>query len=69
MHRDLSLRNIMVSYASEVKIIDFGIARGDIGRYKTAPGSHIRTFAPTISHVFQRAVPASISRGKQRNRL
>ena len=40
MHRDLSLRNIMVSYASEVKIIDFGIARGDIGRYKTAPGKN-----------------------------
>jgi serine/threonine protein kinase len=38
VHRDLSLRNIMVSYAGEVKIIDFGIARGDIGRYKTAPG-------------------------------
>jgi enoyl-ACP reductase-like protein len=30
---------------------------------------HIRTFVMTISHVFQRAVSASISRGKQRNRL
>jgi serine/threonine protein kinase len=38
VHRDLSPRNILVSYAGEVKIIDFGVVHGRIDEFKTAPG-------------------------------
>lgn len=43
VHRDLSPRNIMLSYEGETKIIDFGIAKGEVDEYKTAIGSLMGT--------------------------
>jgi serine/threonine-protein kinase len=38
VHRDLSPQNVMVSYAGEVKVIDFGTARGHNRRCHTVAG-------------------------------
>lgn len=38
VHRDLSPQNVMVSYGGEVKIIDFGTARGENRRCHTVSG-------------------------------
>jgi serine/threonine protein kinase len=38
VHRDLSPQNLMVSYGGEVKIIDFGTARGENRRCHTVAG-------------------------------
>jgi serine/threonine-protein kinase len=38
VHRDLSPRNVMVSYEGDVKIIDFGVARAHLDDFRTQPG-------------------------------
>jgi hypothetical protein len=43
VHRDLSPRNVMLGFGGEVKIIDFGLARGRLDDFRTAPGMILGT--------------------------
>ncbi len=38
VHRDLSPRNVMVSFEGHIKLIDFGLVRTNLGAYRTQPG-------------------------------
>ncbi|MBI2374034.1 MAG: protein kinase [Deltaproteobacteria bacterium] len=44
VHRDLTPRNVLLSIGGDVKVIDFGLARGAVGDFRTAPGVVIGTF-------------------------
>lgn len=44
VHRDLSARNVMISFAGDVKVIDFGLAKADIDDFQTAQGTLLGTF-------------------------
>lgn len=43
VHRDLSPRNLMVGYDGAVKVIDFGIAKGQVDDHRTAVGTLMGT--------------------------
>jgi hypothetical protein len=43
VHRDLSPRNMMLGFNGDIKIIDFGLAHGQMGDFKTAPGMVLGT--------------------------
>lgn len=43
VHRDLTLRNVMLGFDGEAKIIDFGLVRGTVDSLRTRPGVFMGT--------------------------
>lgn len=62
-HRDLSPQNIMVGYAGDVKLIDFGTARGENRRCRTVSGivyAKPGYVAPEVANQIPGGAPADI---------
>lgn len=63
VHRDLSPQNVMVSYAGDVKLIDFGTARGQNRRCQTIAGIVFAKpgyVAPEVANNTPGGVPADL---------
>lgn len=62
-HRDLSPQNVMIGYAGDVKLIDFGTARGENRRCRTVSGivyAKPGYVAPEVANQTPGAAPADI---------
>lgn len=63
VHRDLSPQNVMVGYAGDVKLIDFGTARGENRRCQTVSGivyAKPGYVAPEVANQNQPGPPADL---------
>ena len=63
VHRDLSPQNVMISYAGDVKLIDFGTARGQNRRCQTISGIVFAKpgyVAPEVANNTPGGVPADL---------
>ncbi|MBX3182681.1 MAG: protein kinase [Polyangiaceae bacterium] len=63
VHRDLSPQNIMVGYAGDLKLIDFGTARGENRRCQTVAGIVFAKpgyVAPEVANETPGGIPADI---------
>ena len=63
VHRDLSPQNVMVAYGGDVKLIDFGTARGENRRCQTVSGIVFAKpgyIAPEVANNMPGGVPADL---------